>query len=219
MNLRTFLGAAAGIAAFASSALADVTFNFQRFTNNANVNVAGQLSMTLSQVDSNTVRFTFKNTAVVQSTVRSVHFDELDSAADLINFGSSSHTTTSGSSTASFFKNSTPQNIPQGSLVNFNVEMSHTANSPTTSRGLNELADALRITLDLVNGRTFADVLNYLNSGALRVGLYVTNIPYSYNKTKEDSFINMPSTTTVPAPAAAALGAIGAALAAAFRRA
>ncbi|TWT45817.1 hypothetical protein RAS1_22500 [Phycisphaerae bacterium RAS1] len=218
MNLRSFLGAAAGIAVFAASASADVTFQFQRFTNNANVDVASQLSMTVSQVDSNTVRFTFNNTAAVQSTIKSVHFDELDSAADLISFSSSSHTTTSGGSTASFFKNGSPASLPDGSAISFNTELSHTANTPTTSRGLNELADSLRVTLDLVSGRTFSDVLDYLNDGSLRLGLYVTNIPHSYNKTKADSFVNLPSTTTVPAPAAVALGAIGAAMAAAFRR-
>jgi hypothetical protein len=208
-----FAGAAAlTLCLLAPCAHAGVVYRFTNLTHNnpAPVDIASQLGMTVSDLGSS-VRFTFRNDAVVASSVARIYFDQYDqSVSPLLNFAGPAPTLTalSGASATLFTRDANLGVLPGGAALDFETDYSVSARNPRPAWGLNEFADALSVDVRLSAAATFGDVVAALNSQSLRIGMHVISIGQAG---KSDSFVNTPTAPppVIPAPAAALLGVIG----------
>src|SRR5215510_170447 len=80
-----------------------------------------------------------------------------------------------------------PPDMPGGTNVGFVSDFRVGANSPAPTNGLNP-GETLSLVFNL-NSSTFTDVINALNSGALRVGLHVISIGTAATSS---SFVTVP---------------------------
>jgi hypothetical protein len=205
MKISCVLGAAAGLMLVAGAVNADVvqTFSFYRITNNASMDVGSQLQMEVSAAlaSSTQVTFTFANLIGVSSNVTEIYFDSGPLAAPIVsvvNAGGTSVPTFTGGS-------ANPGNLPGGNTlpVPFVASTGLLADIGSGSSGLNENADRVAITFNLLNGKTWADTIDALRlipaaqADWLRVGLHVRSI----NGGTSDAYLNI-----VPLPPAAWAG-------------
>ena len=113
----------------------------------------------------------------------------------------------------SFSPGASPSNLPGGNTIGFQTTAGFSADSdaPAQPNGVNP-GESLAILFDLVNGKTYADVITALNLGlaqgpsavdSLLVGIHVQG----FADGQSESFVTGPP--AVPAPGAAILGAIG----------
>lgn len=213
--MKRLIGCALLALVSALPARAGMVFGFTKITNNAPSNLSSQLAVDISDLGGGLVSFKFSNNVGIASNVSEIYWDVTDSAMALLNFGTANLSRTSGPGpSVDFSIGGSPSNLPGGNSIspNFESDFMVSADNPAPHHGLNHAADSLTVRFALAAGKSYADVISYMNGGLLRLGTHVTGIGTTG---QSDSYI----TTTVPAPAAIALGAIGAALAAAFRRA
>ncbi len=200
-----------------------VEFSFVNITNNSNVNVEAQMSMFVAEVSGqpNQAAFIFKNFGSIGSRINDVYFD------DGTLFGIASISNGSGTN---FVQNASPGNLPGGNtldppfITSGNPGAMFSADSSNAPNGIDNgvntgatfpSAEAIRITFNLINGKTVADVLSALSTPtgytpggapiyALRVGLHVGSIE-GVGANDSDGFVNVPG-VVVPLPAAAWMG-------------
>ncbi|TWT45816.1 hypothetical protein RAS1_22490 [Phycisphaerae bacterium RAS1] len=215
--MKRFMGVSLLALCAAIPAQAGMVFGFTKITNNAPNNISSQLAVEVSDLGGGIVSFKVTNNVGTASNMAQIYWDETDSAMDLINFGTAGLSVVSGPGpVVDFSIGGTPAELPGGNNAGpaFESEFRVSADSPAPHHGLNHASDSLTVSFSLVAGKTYADVLSYMNAGTLRLGSHVTGIGTTG---QSDGYVTVPG-TTVPAPAAIALGAIGAAMAAAFRR-
>jgi hypothetical protein len=167
-----------------------------------------QLTVDVTDEGGGQVRFTFDNTGPDDSSIADVYFDDgaLLDIASIVNGPG-----------VSFSEVATPGNLPGANNVSppFQTtqgpggQFSADSNPPVQPNGVNP-GETLAIIFDLQLGKTFADVLADLASGALRIGIHVQG----YESGGSESFVNNP----VPEAGAVLLLAGGLALAARRRR-
>ncbi|HYE62001.1 MAG TPA: hypothetical protein VD997_08380 [Phycisphaerales bacterium] len=211
MSLSKF--AFALVLAVGSAAMANpVTVHFNRITNNGPENPASQLSAVISDAGNNqvTVRFLNDVSSGMAGSITDVYFD------DGTLMGISTITSSAG---VNFSQGASPADLPGGNGVNPAFEttqgFSADSNSPTTANGVNASSEWLDVTFNLINNKTFADTIEALNTGELRIGMHVQAIGLQGNS---EGFVNTPPTVLVPAPAAASMGLVGLGLVATRRR-
>ena len=153
-------------------------FGFVRITSNNIENIADQLSVSVFDIGGDQVNFTFFNNVGIASSVSEIYFDDgtllgLSKVAnDPISFlGDPDFTefTTNGSAN--------PGNLPGGEnlLLPFEATAGFSADAQgNPAKGLNRANEVLQMIFDLQAGKTVADVIADLNSGALRIGLHVS---------------------------------------------
>jgi|GEM_PF-3338816 len=181
-------------ALFAVPANASYIYSFEAITANSIWrNDPGLIiTMELFDVGSNQVEFKFQNSSTIAGTVAEIYFEQgaFQSIAS-INWGSQRE--------VNFTSPANPSILPSSNTVapSFDAAFSTGAKNPAPKNGLSS-GEWLSITLNLAPGRTFYDVISYLNSQTQgRVGLHVTGLPTATSATTSDSFINVPEPATL----------------------
>ena len=131
--------------------------------------------------------FTFYNESLVPSSLSAVYFDD----GSLLGIAA----VTNGPGT-SFTQPATPSNLPAGNLLDppfvTTDEFCVDGDPPPSQNGVNpvelEPLEWVRITFDLVGDATLANVLDELDTGALRIGIHITALPDG----SSESAINVP---------------------------
>lgn len=162
-----------------------------------------QLSVEISDVGNDTIRFHFRNSGVEPSAISEIYFD--DGSLLLL------ATITNGPG-VDFVQDADPPNLPGGDLAvpPFQVTEGFLAEStPSPSQNGVGPGEWVKIDFTLQNGQTLADVLDELESGTLRIGVHVIG----FASEGGESFLN------VPEPSALALLAVPLAARLARRRA
>lgn len=151
----------------ASPTLAD-TFGFRCVTNNLAGDCAigqSQLSVDVTNPGSNRIAFTFHNVGAGASSIAQTYWDDspLASIFSIV-----------GSSGVDFSSPATPSNLPGGNnlVPPFDATFSAGANAPVPTNGVNP-GESLTVTFNLATGQTFANAIQAINSGALRIGVHV----------------------------------------------
>jgi len=191
------------------------TFSFYRITNTASVDVAGQLFVEVIDAGSGNVTFKFTNDVGTASTITAVYFDNKGGVLD-----ASAGISILSSSGVFFDTPATPASLPSQELAGFvtTIGLTADADNPKPSKGLNDNADWLELTLSLTGSNTYDDVLAALDSSThdLWIGLHVQSIGEGTNP-PSDSFVNN-GRYVVPAPGAILLAGIGTTLVGWLRR-
>jgi hypothetical protein len=152
-----------------------------------------QLSVEITDQGGGVVRFHFRNLGTEASVISEVYFDDgslLALAAVVDGPG------------VDFEQDADPPNLPGGETVvpPFQVTEGFLAQSvPSPSMNGAGPGEWVAIDFTLQGGQTFADVLDDLDGGALRIGLHVI----AFDSEGSESFVN------VPEPAMALLGLSG----------
>jgi hypothetical protein len=173
-----------------------VTLSFNCITNNlvGNCDIGeNQLTVDVSDAGSNTVLFEFFNTGSERSTIAEIYFDNGSSLFEVASIDKAGKVPSQG---VSFSVGATPPNLPGGNGISFSADFSMQADNPAPQWGVN-LGESVGITFALASGQTFADVIDELTTGHLRMGLHVINFDDGFDDGSE-SFVNNP----VPIPAA-----------------
>lgn len=189
----------AGGAAQASS----TTLGYSNITNTTSFN-GSPLSTVVDQGVGNAVTFKFLNgaTGPGQGSITDIYFSDnfLTPLSTLFATNVSASQITDSGAGVDFSWGASPTQLPGSNNASppFNTTLALTADSnmPVGPNGVNSASEWLMISLNLLSGRTFADVLDALTSGALRIGLHVQQIGSG-----SDSFVSNP-VSAVPVPAA-----------------
>ncbi|QYU70689.1 hypothetical protein J4558_11485 [Leptolyngbya sp. 15MV] len=212
MNRSTrFLTASAVVAALGAPLAASaspVNISFTRINPaNAPVNPASQFNALVNQVSGTQVSFRFTNTAVIASSVSEIYYDSrgtsplLTLVTPLIQSG------------ANFVGGgANPGNLPGGQnlSVPFQAVAGFSADATgNPSNGLDVATDFVEMRFNLATGRTYADLLNALANGDLRLGLHVRAIQGPNGGDWSDSFVNNPYVIPLPPAAATGLAMLG----------
>ena len=200
---KTAAAGAALLLAGAHASAADLTYGFNRITNNNTENVASQLSITMWDaaganaaysslaLDGDQLLFTVQNNVGIASSVSEVYFDDglLGPSAVLNSLGGGTNFT-GGSAN--------PGNLPSGKNASppFVATQAFSADavSGNPSNGVDASDDILGIVLGLGSFTDFNAVAAAVSDGSLRFGLHVRSIGVAGGS---DSFVN-----EVPIPAA-----------------
>ena len=204
-------GVAIGMVLWCSSVQAAPTYSFLPITSNNAANVAAgqaQLFVDLSDPGSDQVLFTFINIGPAPSSITDVYFDD----GALLGIAS-----IQGGDGVAFSQFASPANPPGGNTLvpPFVTSTGFSADSdaPAQPNGVNP-GEWLGIAFDLQSGRTFADVVQDLDDGALRIAIHVQG----FENGGSEAFVNNGTVATVPAPGALLLSGIGTALIGYVRR-
>jgi hypothetical protein len=190
------------------------SFGFYNITNNvpSDVDVAEQLFVdVLDPGTPDQVLFWFRNEGPTTSFIDEVYFDDgtLLKLAGIIDADdtalASPPAPNVGHSGVDFTQDALdpvkPKDLPGGESISpkFDVTalFSADSDSPGTGKDGVDQTEWLGIVFDLYSGKTYTDVINDLNSGALRIGLHVQGIG---TDGKSDSFVN-----SIPDPVAVLL--------------
>lgn len=192
-----------------ATAEAAPTYSFVNITNNNAGDAAigeAQLFVELFDPGPGQINFTFSNIGPAASSITDVYFDNgtLLGIASIIN--------TAG--LVEFSQLASPPDLPGGNTVipPFVTTSGFSADSdpPVQPLGVNP-GESLGIIFDLQSGGVFADVLDELASGVLRIGIHVQG----YASGGSESFINNGivdgnGNGVIPAPGALVLVGLGA---------
>jgi hypothetical protein len=164
-----------------------------------------QLFLDVTDAGAGNVLFLFSNIGPIASFIAQIYFND-----DLPLYSTTAFTITNGTG-VSFVQDLDPDALPGGNGFGFGphdtLEFEADADNPAPKNGVNP-GETLSITLSLLAGLDFDDVLAALTNGLLRVGLHVQGIGETGGS---ESVINTPP---VPLPPAlplllAALGGLG----------
>jgi hypothetical protein len=162
-----------------------------------------QLAVDVTDEGGGQVRFTFTNAGPDATSITDVYFDDgsLLGIAQIVNGPG-----------VDFSQMATPTNLPGANNVSppfqTTAGFSADSNPAVQPNGVNP-GESLAIIFDLMGGQTYADVLNDLATGTLRIGIHVQG----YASGGSESFVN----GSAPEPGTALLLGAGLVLAASRR--
>ena len=152
----------------AGSAFATI-YPFTIFTDNGDYNDDPGINIYMDVWNGDNIAyFTFYNDSTVQSSITNIYFDDgtlIGATLDIIN------------GPGTLFAEDGPDNLPGGSIIGFNAdrEFNIGATPPPPDNGINNIGgEWVTIEFELLGG-TLQDLLNELNSSALRVGIHIQN--------------------------------------------
>ena len=176
------------------------TLDFFCITNNSATDCAigeAQLSVDVLDIGGNQVLFNINNNGPIDDAiVRQVYFDDgtLLGIASLVD----SDEGIGGDPGVDFSVDASPPDLPGGNSISpaFNVTAGFLGDADTPQPNVNGIGagETLGIIFDLQAGMTYADVIDDLTTGALRIGLHVQ----AFTSGGSESFVNNP----IPVPAA-----------------
>lgn len=197
------VGGAVSLLTLASTASANVYAFTESCTNNVAGDVAiglAQLSVEVTNPGSGFIDFTFRNTGPAASSITDLYWDDgalLGIALIIPGPGTS------------FSTNAAPPNLPGGETLSppFVATAGFTADSnpPAQPNGVNP-GEFVTVRFSLIGGFSYADAINQLNDGTVRIGVHVQGFATG----NSESFV------IVPTPGALAIGVLGSLVA--FRR-
>ena len=194
----------------AAGAAADMTLGFFNITNNTAGDVLigeQQLFVDVSDPGGNQALFTFRNEGPEPCAITDIYFDD----GTLLGIASIDNSDPG----VAFSQLAKPSNLPGGNGMSprFSTTAGFSADSdaPVMPNGVSP-GEFVGILFNLKSSpaTTFADVIDDLTDGALRIGIHVQGFATGGS----ESFVNVP----VPAPGALVLGAMGLGLVACVRR-
>lgn len=206
LNVRALVLSAL-LAFIALPAYASVTYSFDCITNNIAADAAigeAQLFVEVSDAGNGQVLFTFMNIGTKASSICDVYFDDgaLLGIAGLIDVDEGG-----GDIGVDFSQLATSAELPGGNEISppFVTTAGFSADSDPAieHNGVNP-GESLGVLFDLVAGKTYSDVLAFLESGDLRIGIHVQG--FDDDADGSESFVN---NGIIPAPGAVLLGGIG----------
>jgi hypothetical protein len=199
------LGALLAIALPAASGSA-LSLGFDCITGNVAGDCAfgeAQLSVDATDLGGGQVLFVFSNAGPAASSITDVYFDDgtLLGIAGLVDADDNA-LGPFGNAGVDFSQGASPGDLPGGNTVGFEVTAGFLADSdsPAQPNGVNP-RETLGIVFNLTGGGTYADIVNELTTGALRIGIHVQGFATGGS----ESFINVP----VPEPGTALLLGMG----------
>lgn len=162
-------------------------FGFVNISNNSGIasSVASQFLVDVIDSGAN-VDFKFTNAVGTASSIADIYFDQVP---DL--FTGISSISDSGAGVA-FASPATPADLPGGGTIGFAADFSADSVPPASPNGVDAASEWVTISFAL-GSNAYADIINALNSGALRIGLHVQSIGTTG---QSDAFVNTP----VPEP-------------------
>lgn len=195
-TLARALRAGLGVAPLAALALAlsggtahAVTLGFDCLTNTIAGDCAigeAQLQVVVTDEGGGTVRFRFENLGPADSVISEVYFDDGSLLVlSAVNDGAG----------VDFEPDANPPDLPGGNLAvpPFQVTQGFLAEAiPAPSMNGVGPTEWVEIDFSLQGGQSFADVLDELDSGALRIGIHVI----AFESGGSESFLNMPEPGT-----------------------
>ena len=191
---------------FTSPAEAGFTYGFAGITNNNAGDVAigeHQIKVDFASRRKNRVRVRFDNQGMDASSITDVYFDDSLGVFDSIR-------TIKKTDGVSFSEGATPGNLPGGNILDpaFKSTLGLNADSdpPVQINGVNP-GEKLVLIMQIAAGSNFNDVVNAINSSALRVGIHVQG----FASGGSESFVNMTPTgppPVVPEPSGLALAGL-----------
>jgi len=190
----------------AGIANAGTVLHFNDITSNNVADAAiaeSQLFVDVSGAGPNQALFTFFNVGLDASSITDVYFDDgsLLALADLIDADQNS-----GDLGVNFSQLASPPNLPGGNTLTPAFQTTEgflaDSNPPVQPNGVNP-GESLGVLFDLKAGQTVVDVLNELDTGALRIGIHVQG----FASGGSESLVNAPG--PVPLPASAGLAGAG----------
>lgn len=197
----------------ASTARADL-FGFTGITNNDAGNTAAgeaQLFVDITDPGGGQALFTFLNIGPISSTIAQIYFDDgaILGIAGLIDVDDDA-LGAFGDPNVDFTQHEvdgvSPPELPGGNTLSPAFETTAgflaDADNPQPSNGVGT-GESLGVVFDLLPGMTFADVLDFMLTGDLRIGIHVQG----FDDGGSDAFVAYPD--PIPAPGAALLAAIG----------
>ena len=190
------------------SAHAEFQYGFTSITNWNATNVSSgesQLGVTVSDASNGRVRFEFDNVGANDLSITNIYFD--DRAESLFEYSVGGIENGTGTS---FREGGWPWDLTGGSSVGFSDTHRLAANfwPSMVVNGVNP-GETVGVLLNLATGHAFADVLEAINTSALRIGVYVSG----FSNGGSESFVNSPATTeppVVPEPSGLSLFGIAA---------
>jgi hypothetical protein len=185
------------LAAVAAPANAGPIYSFHCITSNGPSGGAGdcaigeaQLRVEVIERGDSLVGFKFTNAVGAASSITDIYFDD----GTLLGIAS---IMTSGAGVA-FAQGADPGDLPGGNDVSpsfvTTAGFSADSDSPVPKNGVSSATEWVEIKFDLQSSGTYADVIEELASGELRIGIHVQ----SFASGASQSFINNP--TPVPEP-------------------
>lgn len=157
-----------------SSLKANMVYPLNIFTNKEGYYNSPDLNLyvEVSNKGADQIDFSFYNESSIDSSIARIYFDDdagsLLDIANIVGLGTS------------FSQSAAPGNLPGAKLLDppfeATKELGVSGESPPPENGINPGEWAI-ITFDLTNGGTFEDVINGLNTGILRIGVHVIDLP------------------------------------------
>jgi len=170
-----------------------IPYGFYAITDNNSgegPSIAGQFTVDVL-TDTAGVKFLFSNSGPIASSITNIYFDD----GSLLGIAS----ITNGTGT-SFSQGAIPGELPgaNNAIPPFVTTAGFSADSdtPIMASGVNP-GEEVAIIFSLQGGKTYADVLNDLDDGDLRIGIHVQAIGQSNGS---DSFVNDGENVPVPEP-------------------
>jgi len=167
-----------------------VIYPFDVFTTNGNYNDSPAIDVYMNVSNgAGQVDFTFYNVSSIQSSLAQIYFDN----GSLLGI---SHVE-NGPGTVFNEVYPGPGNLPSGETIGFyaDKEFSIGAESPPPENGVNPPPpdEWVKITFDLLENGSLENVIGELNTGVLRVGIHIIDLPDG----SSESAVNIPEPGTL----------------------
>lgn len=213
MRLTPSVLAAAFIAIATTAPATAATFGFDCITDNEASDCAtgeAQLRVDVTDAGSGRIDFKFTNLGPKPSSITDIYFDDNKLLGTILAI-----TNTPG--LVEFSQGASPGNLPGANEANPDFVTTKNlladSDSPVAPNGVGP-GEMLVLRLSLLSGKSFADALNDISKGTLRIGIHVQGL--GKEKCGSESFINDPK--VIPEPGTAGLLGVGLLALAAMRR-
>jgi hypothetical protein len=178
-----------------ADSMTPLDIGFSRITGNSSLGDQVNLSVSVSQLDANTLQFTFSNLSGIESVVSEIYFQDLNGLIARYQILNDQNT-----GNVVFQEGASPGSLPGGQDISFSTSYAMGADNPSPKYGINP-NETLSFTVQLSQGVGVATLVESLQSGALRIGAHVQSIGGGTS----DSYVSGGGAAAAPEPGTMAL--------------